>query len=148
MLNGSITPAFVAYCVTALLLSLNLIFLWSYSGAARARSRVAINPEDAATRGIPVEPVDPAPVARVLRAHANAQAAILPFLVLGLLYVLTGGGFWPATIIFAVFVAARWTHSAVYLAGKQPWRTLAFVVGAIATLALMVALIWRLFAAR
>jgi len=148
MFTPPFNPTFVAYCVTALVLSLNLIVLWGASGGARAKSRVAINPEDAALQKVALEPLDPAPVARVLRAHANAQAVIYPFLVIGLLYVLAGGGARTAMIIFGVFVVARLAHSGFYLAGKQPWRTISFAISGIALLALMVALAWRLITAR
>jgi uncharacterized MAPEG superfamily protein len=78
----------------------------------------------------------------VLRAHSNAQASIYPFFILGLLFVLAGSTPVAATILFGIFTAARLTHSIVYLAGKQPWRTLAFVVGLLATMALMVNVFW------
>src|SRR5580700_3620539 len=141
-----IGPGMVAYAVTLLVLSANLIFLWAASGAARNASKVAINPEDAALFKVPLEPQDPQAVARVLRAHANAQATIYPFLFLGLTYVLVGGSARVASIIFAVFAVARIAHSIIYLAGKQPWRTIAFVVSGLALIALAVALIWRLVA--
>jgi uncharacterized MAPEG superfamily protein len=103
-----------------------------------------MNPEDGARFGVPVAELDPPAVARVLRAHANAQAAIYPFLLLGLVYVLLGGGATTATVIFAVFTFARLAHSGVYLTGKQPWRTIFFIAGGIATIALMVAIVMQL----
>src|SRR3984957_5811766 len=84
-------PAFLAYVFTCLVLSLNLLMLWVSSGAIRARGGVAINPEDGARYGAPVSELDPPAVARLLRAHRNAEATIYPFLLLGLVYVLAGG---------------------------------------------------------
>ncbi len=75
---------------------------------------------------------------RVLRAHANAQAMIYPFLALGLVFVLLGGGAGFAKIDFAVFVVARIAHTIVYLAGKQPWRTIAFTLSGAALVVLLV----------
>jgi prostaglandin-E synthase 1 len=43
-----------------------------------------------------------------------------------------------------VFVLARLLHSVVYLAGKQPWRTLFFIIGGLATLALIGDIVWLL----
>jgi prostaglandin-E synthase 1 len=146
MQNSPIGPGLVAYAVTLLILSANLIVLWALSGAARNSSKAAINPEDAALFKVPLLAQDPPAVARVLRAHANAQATIYPFLFLGLTYVLVGGSTRAAWIIFAIFVVARIVHSIVYLAGKQPWRTIAFAVSGLALIALAVALIWRLVA--
>ena len=144
MLPSPLSPAFVAYAVTAIVLSLNLLFLWGFSGGARSKSKIAINPEDASVFGAALQETDPPAVARVLRAHANAQATVYPFLLLGLVFVLAGGSAVTAEIIFAVFVLARLAHSGFYLASKQPFRTIAFVVSAIALIALMVALVWRL----
>jgi prostaglandin-E synthase 1 len=135
-------PTFVVYAVACVVLSLNLLVVWVYSGLTRAKGEVAINKEDAERFGAALEPVDPPAVARVLRAHANAQATIYPFLLLGLVYVLAGGSVGFATIVFGIFVAARITHSIVYLAGNQPWRTLSFVVAGLATLALMGDVVW------
>ncbi|HZC16532.1 MAG TPA: MAPEG family protein [Caulobacteraceae bacterium] len=139
-------PALVAYSTTCLVLSANLIFLWVYSGLARARSQVAINPEDAARFGAALEPHDPPAVARVLRAHANAQATIYPFLLLGLAFVLAGGSYVVAVTLFSIFTIARLAHSAAYLRGRQPWRTIFFLISGLALIALMIALIWVLVA--
>ncbi len=134
-------PAFVAYVVTALILSLNLLVVWAYSGAVRGKTKTAINKEDADQFKTPLVDEHPPEVARVLRAHANAQANIYPFLFLGLIYVLAGGSATTAEIIFGAFTLARISHSFAYLAGKQPWRSIAFGVGGIATLALMVSIV-------
>jgi uncharacterized MAPEG superfamily protein len=146
MLSNPIEPGMVAYAVTLLVLSANLIFLWAASGAARNASKAAINPEDAALFKAPLMAQDPPGVARVLRAHANAQATIYPFLFLGLTYVLVGGSARVAWVIFAIFALARIAHSIFYLAAKQPWRTIAFAISGLALIALAIALIWRLVA--
>jgi uncharacterized MAPEG superfamily protein len=137
-------PALVAYSTTCLVLSANLIFLWVYSGAMRARSGLAINLEDAERFGAEHHEHDPPAVARVLRAHANAQATIYPFLLLGLAYVLAGGPYGVAVSLFGIFTLARIIHSITYLRGLQPWRTLSFAVSGLSLIALMLALIWLL----
>jgi prostaglandin-E synthase 1 len=137
-------PAFVAYAITAIVLSLNLIGVWAYSGAVRGKTRTAINPEDAERFKAPLLEHDHPDVARVLRAHANAQANIYPFLFLGLVFVLAGGSATSAEIIFGGFTVSRLGHSFAYLAGKQPWRTIFFVLGGVATLALMVSIVMLL----
>jgi uncharacterized MAPEG superfamily protein len=134
-------PAFAAYAATALVLSLNLLILWVSSGGVRARGGVAVNPEDGLRFGAKVAEVDPPSVARYLRAHRNAEATIYPFLLLGMIYVLAGGGAGAAVPIFSVFVVARIAHSIVYLRAMQPWRTIAFASSVLALLALMAAVI-------
>jgi uncharacterized MAPEG superfamily protein len=138
-------PVFVAYAITCIVLCLNLLMLWVSSGAIRAKGGVAINPEDGARYGVPVSELDPPTVARLLRAHRNAEATIYPFLLLGLFFVFTGGKAAIAIPIFAIFVVARIVHSIVYLKAMQPWRTIAFAVSLLAVAALVGAIIHDLF---
>ena len=138
-------PVFVAYAITCIVLCLNLLMLWVSSGAIRAKGGVAINPEDGARYGVPVSELDPPTVARLLRAHRNAEATIYPFLLLGLLFVFTGGKAAIAIPIFAIFVVARIVHSIVYLKAMQPWRTIAFAVSLLAVVALVGAITHDLF---
>ena len=138
-------PAFLLYAVTALILCLNLLVLWGYSGVARGQTGVQINTEDSALFKVPHSEVDPPTVARVLRAHRNAEAIIYPFLVLALIFVLAGGALWLAKIIFGVFVVARLLHSVAYLGARQPWRTIFFTISLAALAALMVCVIVLIF---
>jgi microsomal prostaglandin-E synthase 1 len=130
-------PALAPFALVTLVLALNLFFLWGWSGAVRGKTKTAMNSEDAkAFQGELVES-DPPAVARVLRAHANAQANILPTLALGLVYVLLGGGAQMAWILLGAFAAGRWLHSITYLVGKQPWRTISFSIAGIASIVLL-----------
>jgi uncharacterized MAPEG superfamily protein len=141
------SSTYFAYGLTTLVLILNLLLLWVSSGAVRARSGVAINPEDGARYRAPVSETDPPAVARLLRVHRNAEATIHPFLILGLVYVLAGGGREVAIPIFVIFAVARIAHSVVYLKAMQPWRTITFAVSLLAILVLMVADLRLLLAA-
>jgi prostaglandin-E synthase 1 len=140
-------PVFLAYAITCVVLCLNLLTLWVSSGAIRAKGGVAINLEDGARYGVPVSEIDPPTVARLLRVHRNAEATIYPFLLLGLLYVFTGGKAAIAIPIFAVFVVARLVHSIVYLKAMQPWRSIAFAVSLLAIVGLMSAIVENLLTA-
>lgn len=137
-MNLTANPAFTVYAITILVLSLNMLVLWALSGGVRAKTHTTPNKEDSKdpskTR---VVDADPPEVARVLRAHKNAMANIVPFAILGLVYVLAGGSAMTAAVIFGVFTFARVAHSFAYLGGKQPWRTIFFSLGGAATLALM-----------
>lgn len=137
-------PAFVAYAITCLILCLNLLILWISSGASRAKGGVAINAEDGARYGVAVSESDPPNVARILRAHRNAEATIYPFLLLGLLFLLSEGSAAFAIPVFAIFVVARLVHSIAYLKGLQPWRTIAFAASLLALVALAASLIYNL----
>jgi microsomal prostaglandin-E synthase 1 len=134
-------PALPAYSVACLVLCANLIFLWAYSGAVRGKTKTAMNQEDSELYGAALAENDPPAVARVLRAHDNAQANIYPFLFLGLVFVLNGGSATAAEITFGIFTVARIGHSFAYLSGKQPWRSISFIVGGLAIIALMVEIV-------
>ncbi len=139
------SPAFQAYAISCIVLSLNLIGLWVCSGVLRGRSKTAINGEDASLFRAQFAEVDPPEVARALRAHRNAMATSVPFLLLGLVFVLAGGAYGLFVAICVVFCAARIVHSFAYVAHRQPWRTIAFTVGELATTVLIIALVCKLF---
>jgi uncharacterized MAPEG superfamily protein len=132
--------AFAIYCLTTVVLCLNMLGLWGWSAGVRGRTKTVWNPEDTTTvaKGTTVVTSDPPEVARVLRAHTNAFVNIMPFLVLGYLYVLLGATPTWAWILFGGFTFLRLVHTFAYLNEKQPWRTLSFVLGGIVTFVLMV----------
>jgi prostaglandin-E synthase 1 len=134
----------VAYAITAVVLVLNLMWLWCWSGVARTRSGAAVNHEDSLAYKTKLDPIDPEPVARVLRAYTNAAVMITPFLILGLLYVMLGGHTLTAEIIFGAFIITRYGHSIAYLNELQPWRTVLFTLSAVVIGALMIAIVVRL----
>jgi microsomal prostaglandin-E synthase 1 len=136
--------ALYAYAVTALVLSINMMIIWSYSGFVRFKTKTTHNSEDAERFKTKVEDLDPPEVARVIRVMNNAQANVIPFLILGLVFVLIGGPAGTAKMIFGIFTVARLLHSIVYLAAKQPWRTIFYTIGAGATAWLIVAIVLRL----
>jgi uncharacterized MAPEG superfamily protein len=133
----------IAYAITVVVMVLHLVFLWIYSGVARARSGTATNPEDGARYGKAVLENDPPAVARVLRAHANAAALSYPFLFLGAAYVLLNGNPLYAKVLFAAFVISRLLHSIAYLRAWQPARSLLFAVAFFVLLALGILVLLR-----
>lgn len=128
MLTNS--PSFLVYSTAMLVLCVNVLFLWVWSGAVRTKTKTSHNREDLGVTAEGLVEADPPAVARVLRAHRNAADNILPFAVLGLLFVLWGASPLATAIFCGLFVVARLAHSLSYLAGKQPWRTVSFAVGA------------------
>jgi prostaglandin-E synthase 1 len=141
ILGTTVSPVFLPYAITCVVLTLNLLLLWISCGVIRAMNKFTINVEDGASYGVPVSEIDPPAVARALRAHRNAEAIIYPFLLLGLVYVLAGGRVWIALPIFAIFTFSRLAHSIFYLRAKQPWRTVAFAVSLGTRLVLMLAVL-------
>jgi microsomal prostaglandin-E synthase 1 len=141
-------PSFVAYAITATILCLHLMILWALTGAVRAKTKTTPNAEDASTvaKGAKYLDEEPAAVSRSMRVYRNAAANILPFLILGFLYVVLGAPANVAWILFGVFTAARILHAIVYALGKQPWRTLIFAVAQLATLGVAVQVLRASFA--
>ena len=133
------SDAFFVYGITTLILCLNVTMLWLLSGSVRYKSRTTHNPEDASvSRGADVRAEDPEAVARVLRAHTNTFANTVPFLFLGQVYVAAGASATMAWVFLGAFTAARVIYSVCYLGGLQPWRSLSFGVGVLATFGMIV----------
>jgi prostaglandin-E synthase 1 len=131
------------YVIFTALLVINLLGLWVYSGTVRGQTKTTLNEEDARSilRGAKLTEAEPPEIQRALRAHANAMANIIPFLFLAQLWVSITLP--KPVIVLAVcgaFTVARYGHSFAYLKGKQPWRTVFFAIGVLATLAVLVLL--------
>ena len=126
------------YAIAATFVGLHLIVLALWTGRVRVQNRKWVNPEDAAfNKGDKVD-ADCFAVTRVKAAHLNLLENAVPFFVIGALYTATNPSKTGATAYFATFVAARVIHSFVYLAGKQPWRTIMFGLGMLATVGMAV----------
>lgn len=125
------TPAFAMYALFAVALCVLLVLIDSAGGGFRARSKTTPNAEDvrSVSKGAALVPTDPEEVARVMRAHRNALANVVPFLFVMFLYVALGASTTWVLGLCGVFTAMRVTHAIVYINGLQPWRTLSFVVG-------------------
>ncbi|KAJ7987982.1 hypothetical protein DPEC_G00318900 [Dallia pectoralis] len=68
-------------------------------------------------------------VERVRRCHQNDLENIVPFVVIGLLYALTGPELSSALLHFRVFVGSRLCHTVAYLLPlPQPSRALSWVL--------------------
>jgi len=78
---------------------------------------------------------------RALAAHQNGFEAFAPFAAGVIMAQLAGAPAENTTRWCIVFVAARAVHVVSYLANWHPVRSLAFTVGMVATVALMVAAI-------
>jgi uncharacterized MAPEG superfamily protein len=123
--------AFALYALFAVTLSTLLLVVDASSGAVRSKSRTTPNPEDvrSVSKGAKVVETDPDAVARVMRAHRNALANIVPFLIVMFVYVALGATAQWVLILCGVFTAMRLTHALAYIGAIQPWRTVSFAVG-------------------
>ena len=117
------------YAICALLLVLKMMGLALYTSTLRMRKSVYASPEDYAVQGKPASGRSDPEVERARRAHRNDLENVLPFLVVGPLYVLSGPSAAGAWICFVGFTAARILHTLFYLRGAMPHRTLAYGAG-------------------
>ncbi|NMF85257.1 MAPEG family protein [Nodosilinea sp. P-1105] len=106
---------------------------------ARFRYRQFVNPEDASLVGQLIgKPRPPAtqehPLAqRAERCWRNDLENIPMFLLVALGYGLLGGSAGWGVVYLGTFAITRTAHTLFYLAGLQPWRFLAYLVGVGAT---------------
>lgn len=132
------SPSMQLYALFSTVVAIHLLVLAFWTGTVRVMRKSFVNPEDAkASKGTQVDQDHP-DVARVKRAHQNALENAVPFFAVGFLYAAVAPSTNAALIYFATFTGARVLHSLFYLWGRQPFRTLAFAVGALATLGMAV----------
>lgn len=138
-----------AFALSCALLAVNLNILWFSSANARLRTGTVASPEDAGlfVKGSVFPPSEPEAVARILRAHSNALATTVPFVMVAGSYVAVGGASAWAPVLFGTFVVARFAHAFVYLRALQPWRTIAFAIGMVATVTTLVMLLVQIVTA-
>lgn len=140
-------PVFVAFALTVVVNSLNILVLWNSSGGTRGKSKTTPNPEDARTvvKGAEVVAHDPESVARVLRAHRNTTDNTVPFILLALVFIQMRPDPLEAQILLGSFTVLRILYTICYLGQIQPWRTIFYGLSVLTTLALIVEILRALF---
>jgi len=129
------------YAITAIILTLKMAAISVVQGRGRVSAGIFVNPEDARTFGARQAPEEAEVVQRAARAWHNDLENIPIFLILAWIYVTAGLSTAAFVIYCVVFVLARIAHTICYLNSIQPWRTVAFTVGAVTMLALMIHLL-------
>jgi uncharacterized MAPEG superfamily protein len=137
------TEALRTFALAATIVALHLILLALWTGTVRVFKKAYVNPEDAKLNKADQVEADHPDVQRAKRAHQNALENAVPFFLIGFLFASTGPSKQAQLIYFGTFVAARILHSIFYLWGKQPFRTLMFVIGVLATIGMGVQVILK-----
>ena len=132
-----------ALCVVVLFFKMFAISL--YQGFHRIGRQQFCNPEDAAFVGRAAAPEELPQVQRAARAWRNDLENIPPFLALAAVYVALQLSPSLAPWLFGGFTLARIAHTVCYLAGLQPWRTMAYAVGIGCLLAIACLILAALF---
>lgn len=126
------------YALTTIVLALKMVAVSVAQGRARTKAGLFANPEDAKSFGGQPVDLEPPMVRRAARAWLNDLENIPIFLILAWIYVAAGLSAGIFTIYCIVFVLARIVHTISYLNAIQPMRTIAYTIGGITTLALMI----------
>jgi len=129
------------YAITAIVLSLKMAAISIVQGRGRVVTGVFVNPEDARTFAGKESPTEAPAVERASRAWRNDLENIPIFLILAWIYVAAELSSMAFVIYCLIFMAARIVHTICYLNAIQPIRTIAFTVGALAMLALVIHLL-------
>jgi uncharacterized MAPEG superfamily protein len=129
------------YAITAIILTLKMAAISVVQGRGRVSAGIFVNPEDARTFGARQAPEEAEVVQRAARAWRNDLENIPIFLILAWIYVAAGLSTAAFVIYCVVFGLARIAHTICYLNSIQPWRTVAFTVGALTMLAMIIHLL-------
>jgi glutathione S-transferase len=122
----------------AAVLFLKMFAISGYQGFHRITKKAFQNPEDARVfgRNEPL-PAELPQVQRAALAWRNDLENIPMFLILVLVWLGMGASADAVSIYCWTFVAARVVHTVVFLAGLQPWRTLAYSLGVACTVGVL-----------
>ena len=131
-------PVVRLYVVVYLLLVLKMAAVGTYTSILRLGRKVYATPEDYALQGLARKTTVDEDIERVRRAHRNDLENILPFFVVGFCYLLTHPSWNAAAIYLIGYLIARVAHSVFYIRSMQPHRTIAFTLGGVFTLGMMV----------
>jgi uncharacterized MAPEG superfamily protein len=138
MPHGLADPVVRLYVVVYLLLVLKMAAVGTYTSVLRIGRKVYATPEDYALQGLAARTTRDEDIDRVRRAHQNDLENILPFFVVGFLYLLTGPSYGAASVYLIGYLVARTLHTLFYIASLQPYRTIAFTLGGLFTLGMIV----------
>jgi glutathione S-transferase len=131
-------PVVRLYAVVYILLVVKMAAVGGYTSVLRIGRKVFATPEDYRLQGLAPRPSLDEDIERVRRAHRNDLENILPFFVVGFLFLLTRPSMASAAVYLVGYLLARTLHSIFYLRALQPHRTIAFTAGGLLTLAMMV----------
>ena len=128
------------YAITTIVLALKMSAISVFQGVARTKAGAFVNPEDATMFHANQAPEEAPAVRRAARAWGNDLENIPIFLILAWIYVAAALSTTAFTAYCVVFMVARIAHTFCYLNSIQPLRTIAYAIGALTTLALIIQL--------
>merc|ERR1712018_669493 len=116
---------FEAYAFYTAIVTCKMILMSFLTARQRFKTMTFISSEDAKQPGTKCGTNED--IERVRRAHQNDIENVVPFAIIGLLYIFTNPAYSTALFCFRFFAGARILHTLVYLlAIPQPARALCF----------------------
>ncbi|XP_035281859.1 microsomal glutathione S-transferase 1-like [Anguilla anguilla] len=136
------SEVFLAYSTYATIVILKMMLLSLLTTSCQLRRKVSVDHEDTVfvkSEDDQRKAVRAGPdVERVRRWHQNDLENIVSFVLIGLLYALTGPDLHVALLHFRVFLCSQIVHTVAYMTSlPPPTRTLAFSVGIVCTLSMV-----------
>src|SRR6185437_10234538 len=125
------------YALTAVVLEFKMAAIALVQGRGRLTTGLFTVPEDALLFSGTESPHEAPIVDRASKAWRNDLENIPIFLILAGIYVAAGLSQKAFTLYCTVFMVMRILHTYTYIKAMQPWRTVAFTIGAIAMFAMM-----------
>ncbi|XP_077356341.1 microsomal glutathione S-transferase 1.2 [Festucalex cinctus] len=140
MLDLMQDEVFMAFSTYALIVILKMMFMAPLTTFYRFRKGSFATEEDVAYKSVEERKkllrTHP-DVERVRRCHLNDLENVVPFVLVGLLYALSGPELPAALLHFRIFAGSRIFHTISYIgAFPQPCRALSFLVGVAATVSM------------
>lgn len=133
------------FALATVLLFFKMFATSAYQGYHRIGKKTFSVPEDAAFAGQEPANEELPQVRRAAKAWLNDLENIPIFLGLGIVYILVSGPPASAPWLFMGFTIARYLHTLFYLAGVQPWRTIAFTVGLVCLFTMSIQILMAIF---
>ncbi|XP_073337058.1 microsomal glutathione S-transferase 1-like [Pagrus major] len=134
LMEDEVFKAFTTYAAIAILKMMLMAPMTAYyrftRGAFANEEDVARMPAEERKKQLRTHPE----VERVRRCHQNDLESIIPFVVVGLFYTLTGPELSAALLHFRLFAGSRILHTIAYIGAlPQPSRALSWIIGMLAT---------------
>ncbi|KAI7791821.1 putative microsomal glutathione S-transferase 1-like [Triplophysa rosa] len=128
------TEVFLVFSTYATIVILKMMLMGPFISYLRLTKKVFANLEDTNLVKTTEDRRKWVRVQMLNGCHQNDLENIIPFVVIGLLYALTGPDLSTALLHFRVFVGSRFIHMVAYLVAlPQPSRGLAWIVGLFTT---------------
>jgi len=129
MIDIANSPLFLVFAVVLILETLKTLGLGTATALRRQKTSRYINPEDAKWLGGEAVEVDHPDAARMFRAQRNNLENLVPFSLLGILYIIIGANLYAGIVYFTLFFMGRIAHTYAYLSEKPKFRRDAYSLG-------------------